>query len=115
MRLALLAGVSPLLVLAFQNCGGPLSAKDISQLSASSEDSLRVVIAWDKSSSAEAVGYKIYYGSDPADLSQSLQVSDVTTATIDGLPADSPLYFTAVAVDAEGRESEPAPIVRAVN
>jgi hypothetical protein len=55
----------------------------------------------------DLAGYRVYYGTDPNDLSQSVEVTgaDTTTYVVDNLPAGT-YYFAVAAYTTSGVESE---------
>jgi hypothetical protein len=77
-----------------------------------------VTLAWDPSVSSDVAGYKLYYQAGSADLPMEgiealegpspIDVGDVTTFTLTGLPEGSVYYFRATAYNSTGLESDPS-------
>jgi hypothetical protein len=65
-------------------------------------------LTWDELRHPDVVGYLLHYGPDPASPSQHVSVGNVTTATIDGLPIGSTIYFRCTAHDEFFAESGPS-------
>ena len=65
-----------------------------------------VTLAWDASPSTNVVGYKIYWGTDSTNYTNSLTVSNVLTATVTNLQSGITYYFAATAFDSESYESD---------
>lgn len=59
-----------------------------------------VTVKWDPNSEADVRGYKIYYGLNSSNYSNSIDVGAQTTATISGLESGKTYYFAATAYDA---------------
>jgi hypothetical protein len=65
-----------------------------------------VPLAWDPSADPTVVGYKIYYGTASQNYTSSIDVGNVTNATV-ALSADgTTYYFAATTYDVSGQESE---------
>ncbi len=64
-----------------------------------------VTLAWIPSADPEAAGYNIYYGGDSGDYTNTVNLGNVTNATISGLSGGAAYYFSATTVDASGEES----------
>jgi hypothetical protein len=74
-----------------------------------------ITLAWDASTSPDVAGYKIYYEADSSELPMEgiealegpspVDVGDVTTFTMTGLPEGHVYYFRATAYDSTGNES----------
>ena len=64
-----------------------------------------VVLGWDASPDASAVGYRVYYGGASGNYTNSATVGNVTNATFNGLPDGTTYYFAAVAYTVDGFES----------
>lgn len=62
-----------------------------------------VTLAWDPVS--DAAGYYIYYGQSPQKYANKVNVGNVTTYTVRGLPEAAVHYFAATVYDAQGNES----------
>jgi hypothetical protein len=77
-----------------------------------------ITLAWNPSVSSDVTGYKLYYQADTADQpmegiealegSSPIDVGDVTTFTVTGLPEGSIYYFRATAYNSAGLESDPS-------
>ena len=74
--------------------------------SSGSSESIR--LAWDKSPSTKVTGYKILFGSQPGNYTDSVDVGDVATATLSGLKSGTKYYVVVVAVDGRGNQSPPS-------
>jgi hypothetical protein len=80
-----------------------------------------VTLAWDPSVSSDVAGYKLYYQAGSADLPMEgiealegpspINVGDVTTFTLTGLPEGSVYYFRATAYNSANLESDPSNLV----
>ena len=64
-----------------------------------------VTLAWDASSDATVVGYKIYRGTSTGIYDYEKDVGDVTTAVITGLDTGTDYYFSATAYNSNKDES----------
>jgi hypothetical protein len=64
-----------------------------------------VSIAWDPVPDADLQGYRVYYGTSPSSYSQSVDVQNVTQATISGLTDCTTYYFGVKAYDTAGNQS----------
>ncbi len=73
--------------------------------SAAAAPALGVTLAWDASSSADATGYRIYYGAVSGNYTNSIMVGNVTSNSIPGLLIGATYYFTVVAYNSIGLES----------
>jgi CxxC motif-containing protein (DUF1111 family) len=69
-------------------------------------------LAWNASPTPSVIGYRILYGVTSGSLTNSLEVKNVTTATIAGLTAGQ-TYFLAVAAFTADAESQPTTIISA--
>jgi hypothetical protein len=70
--------------------------------------SQQAMLAWNPSSHAGVVGYRIYYGPASGIYTHVVSVGNVTNAVVSGLAEAARYYFTATAVDALGLESSPS-------
>lgn len=52
-------------------------------------------------------GYKIYYGTESQTYTSVIDVGNVTTYKVSGLPTGATYYFAVTAYDATGVESDP--------
>jgi hypothetical protein len=64
-----------------------------------------VALAWNRSVDATVIGYRIYYGGASGVYTNTVDVGDVTNASISGLADGSTHYFAATAYDNLGLES----------
>jgi hypothetical protein len=78
-----------------------------------------VTLSWEAPTSntdgtalTDLAGYRIYYGSSPSDLSQTVEISSVgmQTYVLDDLPSGT-WYFAVMALTRSGDESAPSNIV----
>ena len=69
-------------------------------------DSQKVMLTWNASSSANVAGYKIYYGTSSGSPDQSLDVGNVTTATVSNLDDATAYFFAVAAYNSAGIESQ---------
>jgi hypothetical protein len=67
---------------------------------------INVPLAWDTSANTNVAGYKIYYGTASHNYGNSVDVGNVTTATINSLSENTTYYFAATTYDASGLESK---------
>jgi hypothetical protein len=67
-----------------------------------------VTLAWDRNSEPDIATYKLYYGTQSGNPSQSLDVGNVTTAAIANLSDGTTYFFTVTAINTAGLESEPS-------
>jgi hypothetical protein len=68
----------------------------------------QITLDWDKSTEADVVGYKIYYGTAIRNYTQSIKITspNITTATIVNLSEGQKYYFAATAYNTELIESD---------
>jgi len=64
-----------------------------------------VSIAWDPVSATDLAGYRVYYGTSPGNYTQSVDVGNVTQATISNLTDCTAYYFGVKAYDTSANES----------
>jgi hypothetical protein len=64
-----------------------------------------VSIAWDPVTDTDLAGYRVYYGTSPGSYTQSVDVGNVTTATLNGLTDCTQYYFGVKAYDTASNES----------
>jgi hypothetical protein len=62
-------------------------------------------LAWDPVSDTDLAGYRVYYGTSPGSYTQSVDVGNVTQATISGLTDCTTYYFGVKAYDTAANES----------
>jgi hypothetical protein len=65
-----------------------------------------VTLAWDASPDPTVTGYRVFYGGASGSYTNSIQVGNVTTATISNLVLGATYYFAATARDAANIESD---------
>ena len=63
------------------------------------------MLGWQPSSDANAVGYRIYYGTSSHNYSNTISVGKLTSVTIDGLTNGVTYYFAATTFNAQNQES----------
>src|SRR4051812_46120770 len=63
------------------------------------------VLTWNAVAVPNLAGYRIYYGTSPLAFSQSVDVGNVTTATVTKLSSATTYYFAATAYDTLNQES----------
>jgi hypothetical protein len=66
----------------------------------------KVSLAWDTDPDPTVVGYKVYYGATSGVYTNSIDVGDVTSATLSNLVDGVTYYFSATAYDTTGLESD---------
>jgi len=67
-----------------------------------------VSLAWDANAESDVAGYRVYYGNSPGVYSKSLDVGNVTTATIKNLTQAATYYIATTAYNSSGVESLPS-------
>ena len=65
-----------------------------------------VTLAWNASPSAGVTGYKVYYGTVAGSPSTSINVGNVTTATVSNLNDATTYFFSVAAYNSAGLESQ---------
>ncbi|MHB1309158.1 MAG: putative Ig domain-containing protein, partial [Limisphaerales bacterium] len=65
-----------------------------------------VTLAWDASPEPEVVGYRLYWGTTSGQYTASVDVGEVTSATISGFDPGAEYYFAATALNDTGTESD---------
>ncbi len=65
-----------------------------------------VTLAWNASPSAGVTGYKVYYGTVAGSPSTSINVGNVTTATVSNLNDATTYFFSVTAYNSAGLESQ---------
>jgi fibronectin type 3 domain-containing protein len=65
----------------------------------------QATLAWDASSPAGVIGYKLYYGTSSGNYSQSIDVGNSTSYTVSNLTDGQTYYFAAKAYDSAGNLS----------
>jgi hypothetical protein len=74
--------------------------------SASALAAVSVSLAWNPSSDVNVAGYKIYYGLTSRNYTSSVDVGNVSKASIGGLQQNTTYYFAATTYDSAGNESD---------
>ncbi len=64
-----------------------------------------VTLAWAPSTSADVVGYRIYYGTTSGIYTGRFDIANTNVATISRLADGTTYYFAATSVDGDGNES----------
>jgi hypothetical protein len=64
-----------------------------------------VILNWQSSPDTNAAGYNIYYGTTSHRYTNTVNVGNVTSMTIDGLAEGTTYYFAATTYDAQNQES----------
>ena len=67
--------------------------------------SASITLGWDPSTDADVAGYKVYYGAATGSYTNSIQVGNVTTATVSNLVGGVTYYFAASTLNSIGLES----------
>ena len=75
---------------------------------ATSAATTSIQLAWDRAPDEKVTGYKILFGTQSGNYSDSMSVGNQTTATLTGLDRGTKYYVVAVAVDAQGNQSRPS-------
>lgn len=60
-----------------------------------------LTLEWNPSDSPDVTGYHVYYGTAAGDYTSSIQLGNVTTATVSGLSFGFTYYFAITAADAD--------------
>lgn len=82
-------------------CSGLYALSPLSAIAASS-----VTLVWNPSSGTNIAGYNIYYGAASRTYTNTINVGNVTNATISGLISGTVYYFAATAYDTSALESD---------
>jgi len=64
-----------------------------------------LILDWNASTSSDAAGYNVYYGTNSGNYPYKINAGNSTTVTISNLAAGVTYYFVATAYDASGDES----------
>lgn len=67
-----------------------------------------VTLAWDANTETDLAGYRIHYGDTPGSYSQTLDVGNITTATVSDLSPGGTYYFAVTAYNTAALESDPS-------
>ena len=65
-----------------------------------------VTLAWDANTEPDISGYKVYFGIESGNYTDSIDVGNITTATIDSLIEGMTYYFAVTAYNEAGLESD---------
>ncbi len=68
----------------------------------------QVRLAWDANTEADLAGYRIYYGTQPDQLTESVDAGAVTEGAVDALETGTIYYFAVTAYNRAGFESAPS-------
>lgn len=71
-----------------------------------------VELTWDSLDDENVEGYKIYYGTIPTDLFETIDVGNDTSYTVRGLKSASLYYFAVSAYDQDRQEGEKSPVIQ---
>jgi hypothetical protein len=63
-------------------------------------------LAWNPNSEPDLAGYIVYYGTAPREYTDWIDVGNVTSARIKGLPHNKEYFFAVTAYDFYGNESD---------
>jgi hypothetical protein len=63
-------------------------------------------LAWDPSPDSTVAGYKLHYGTESGNYTESVDVGNTTSYTLDSLQPNTEYYFAATAYNDEGAESD---------
>jgi len=74
-----------------------------------------VTLAWSPSSDSSVVGYRVHYGTSSGHYTTTIDVGNLTTATISNLTAGGTFYFVVTAYNASGVDSAPTNETSAVS
>ncbi len=103
--------ILPFFVLVSTGCGG--GGGDSSSASSSSVASDVAVLTWDPPTTnvdgsplTDLAGFKVYYGTSSRTYTGSIDVGNVETYTVSGLPKGQTYYFAVTAYDTSGNESD---------
>ena len=67
-----------------------------------------VTLVWDANPDPDIAGYRVYYGTSSGNYTQSIDVGNVTTATISNLVPGQTYYFVVTDYNTAGLESLPS-------
>ena len=67
-----------------------------------------VKLVWDRSPSLDVVGYRIYFGGESGNYSNSVEAGNLTSNSVSGLTGGSTYFFAVVAYNTSGAESAPS-------
>ena len=77
-------------------------------LSGALAEAATVTLAWDGSSDPSVTGYTLYWGNQSGAYTASLNVGNVTQASVPALTDGMPYYFVVRAYNASGTQSAPS-------
>jgi hypothetical protein len=86
---------------------GPTSATD-------TPGTASVNLAWDRSPANGVTGYRVLFGTEPRNYTDSATVGNEAKATLMNLRRGTRYYIVVVAIDASGNESAPSNEIDAV-
>jgi hypothetical protein len=69
------------------------------------QGSYQVKLAWNASTSADVVGYRIHYGTASGTYTSTIVIGNVTSTTVTGLADGETYHFVVSAFNADGSES----------
>lgn len=69
-------------------------------------DQYGLTLAWDANPAPEIASYRVYYGTESGNYTNSVVAGNTTTATVSGLSSGVTYYFAITAVDGDGLESD---------
>jgi len=75
-------------------------------LFSSSAFAAHIDLAWDPNSEPDLAGYVVYYGTSPQNYTNRIDVGNVTSVRIKGLPANKDYFIALTAYDFSGNESD---------
>jgi hypothetical protein len=73
-----------------------------------------VSLAWSSGPEADIAGYRLRYGTTPGTPTVEIDSRGLTVSSVSGLDPGTPYYFSIVAYDTSGNESDPSPEIEAV-
>jgi hypothetical protein len=73
-----------------------------------------LMVSWDANSETDLSGYRLYYGTEQANYSESVDVGNVNSYAVQNLTEGQTYYFVLTAYDQAGNESAPSDEVSAL-
>lgn len=67
-----------------------------------------LLVSWNANSEADLAGYKLYYGTEQANYTESVDVGSATSYIVENLTEGQTYYFVLTAYDLSGNESAPS-------
>lgn len=98
-------------ILCADNAAPPSAPNNMTAVDLGIGDSIK--LSWTAGSEGDLLGYTVYWGSDPANLSNSEDVGNSVFHVVDGLTTGSVYYFSVVARDVCGNQSSASSTVSA--